>query len=388
MNTGTPPPRRTNDARPGTARAALGYRDFRIIFFGLLASNVGTWMQNLALPAYVDSRTHSATWVAAIGFAQLGPILLLSIPAGVLGDKLPRRQWLITTQMIQLVLALVLAVLIARDANLWAIFSAQLGIGIGSALGGPVMQSSIPLLVSRADLPGALSLNSVMLNGARVVGPALAAVMIAAGLTVSGIFVFNAATYLFAIVAIAIITLPHVVDSGTEQGLAKLFSGVRIARQRSVLSRILLSMTAFSFLCLPYIGLFPTVARLNFGIDSAGSTYKWMFAIWALGGCIGGLSTGVLSLRIDRRRLLVYGYVGFAAVMLAFTFASGPAAALPIAFMLGFFYFVIATAMATIFQINMHDHERSRVMSLWMMSFGGTVPIGTGEFRRIHSRVA
>ena len=90
--------------KPGTARAALGYRSFRIIWLGLFASSIGTWMQNLALPAYIDDRTHQATWVAIMGFAQLGPLLLLSIPGGVLGDKFPRRPWLITNQALQLAL--------------------------------------------------------------------------------------------------------------------------------------------------------------------------------------------------------------------------------------------------------------------------------------------
>ncbi|MEO7397660.1 MAG: MFS transporter, partial [Ilumatobacteraceae bacterium] len=161
--------------KPGTARAALGYRDFRIIWFGLFASNIGTWMQNLALPAYIDARTHQAIWVAVMGFAQLGPLLLLSIPGGVLAERFPRRPWLITNQSMQLLFAMLIAFLISNDSSLWAIFAVQLGIGTFNALGAPAMQASIPLLVRREDLPGALSLNSVMLNGSRVIGPVLAA---------------------------------------------------------------------------------------------------------------------------------------------------------------------------------------------------------------------
>ena len=84
--------------RPGTARAALSYRDFRLIWLGLFASNIGTWMQNFTLPAYIEHRTESAALVGLLVFTQLGPLLLLSIPAGVLADRFPRRPYLIVMQ--------------------------------------------------------------------------------------------------------------------------------------------------------------------------------------------------------------------------------------------------------------------------------------------------
>ena len=105
--------------RPGTARAALAYRDFRLIWLGLFASNVGTWMQNFTLPAYVEQRTGSASLVGLLVFTQLGPLLLLSIPAGVLADRYPRRPYLVVMQAMQLVFSVVLAALVAGDAPLW-----------------------------------------------------------------------------------------------------------------------------------------------------------------------------------------------------------------------------------------------------------------------------
>ena len=374
----TPPiiPRTTSTAQPGSARAALGYRDFRIIWIGLFASNIGTWMQNLALPAYIDERTHQATWVAIMGFAQLGPLLLLSVPGGVLGDKFPRRPWLMVNQGAQLCFAVAIAFLIAHDSSLLAIFLVQLGIGTFNALGAPAMQASIPLLVSRTDLPGALALNSVMLNGSRVIGPALAAAMIGLGVTVPQIFLVNAGTYLFAVAGIALITIPHVRSQSVERGMQKLLSGLRIARERSVLSRMLITMTVFSFVCLPYITLFPSVARLAFGIDAGGGTYKWLYATWGLGACLGGLACGSVLVRFDRRKLITFAFRGFAVSMTVFALARGPWLAIPVGFLLGFFYFLAVTPMVTVFQTNMRDHERARVMSLWFMAFGGTVTLG------------
>ena len=387
MNTTPAIPRSTSTAQPGSARAALGYRDFRIIWIGLFASNIGTWMQNLALPAYIDDRTHKATWVAIMSFAQLGPLLLLSIPGGVLADRFPRRPWLIISQGWQLVLSLGVAFLIARDSSLWAIFAMQLGIGIANALGAPAMQASIPLLVAKEDLPGALALNSVMLNGSRVIGPALAAALIGFGVSIPQIFVFNAVTYLFAIAGIAMITIPAVRGTSVERGLQKLLMGLRIARQRSVLSRMLLTMTMFSFLSLPYVSLFPSIARLNFGIEADSATYKWLYATWGLGACLGGLACGSILVRFDRRKLITFAFRGFAVTMAAFALARGPAPAIPIGFLLGFFYFLAVTPMVTVFQTNMRDHERASVMSLWFMAFGGMVTIGALVFGPIVDRI-
>ena len=369
-------PERTGTAKPGSARAALGYRDFRIIWIGLFASGIGTWMQNVALPAYVDERTHRAAWVALMGFALLGPLLILSIPGGVLADRLPRREWLMFNQGLQLCLAFTMALLIARGASLWAMFVVQLFSGISNALSAPAMQASIPMLVSREDLPGALSLNSVMLNGARVIGPVMAAAMMAAGVTVSQIFMFNGLTYLFALGAIAVVTLPRNRSKSTEKGLQTLLTGLRIARNRGVLSRILITLSLFSLLCLPYIGLFPSIARLSFHINGGTSTYKWLYATWGFGAMLGGLSCGTIFTRIDRRRLIVIGLRGFAAAMLGFTLARSATAAIPIGFLLGFFYFLAVTPMSIIFQQNLRDHERARVMSLWFVAFGGMVTIG------------
>ena len=99
--------------RPGTARAALSYRDFRLIWIGLFLSNIGTWMQNFTLPAYIEHRTESAALVGLLVFTQLGPLLLLSIPAGVLADRLPRRPFLIGMQLVQMVFSVALAGLVA-----------------------------------------------------------------------------------------------------------------------------------------------------------------------------------------------------------------------------------------------------------------------------------
>lgn len=361
---------------PGTARAALAYRGYRLIWLGLFASNTGTWMQNFILPAYVDNRTQSASLVGLLVFTQLGPLLLLSIPAGILADKLPRKQLLVALQAIQMILTVVVATLVALDAALWTLFVVQLLIGIANALNAPAFQASLPLLVARQDLAGAVSLNSFMINASRVLGPALAAVLAGVGFTTSQLFMVNGATYLFLIGAMLAVVIPDVRGTHPEQGWRRLLTGINIAHSRPVLSRILLTMCLFSLLSLPYVGLFPSVARLNFGVDVTSATYKWLYATWGLGASIGALSVATVLAAVDRRVLIVRGFVGFALSLAVFALVRSPLPAFPVALVLGAFYFLTATVMVTTLQINMRDTERVSVMPLWFMVFGGTVPIG------------
>ena len=366
----------THSHRPGTARAALSYRDFRLIWAGLFLSNIGTWMQNFTLPAYIEHRTQSAALVGLLVFTQLGPLLLLSIPAGVLADRLPRRAYLISMQLVQMVFSVALAALVAGDFALWTLFAVSLVIGIANALNAPAFQASVPLLVHRADLAGAVSLNSVMINGSRVIGPGLAALLAVLGATTAQLFLVNAVTYLFLVGALLLVTVPDVRGDHPERGWRRLLSGINIARHRGVLARVLGTMALFAVVCLPFVGLFPSVARRNFDMDVDGTGYKLLYTTWGVGACLGALAVGTVLAHFDRRRLVVNGLVLFSVSLAAFAVVRTPAAAFPIAFVLGFAYFLTATALITIFQENLADTERAVVMPLWFMAFGGSVPIG------------
>ena len=368
----TPPHHHT----PGTARAALSYRSFRIIFIGLALSNIGTWMQNFTLPAYIDDRTGRPSLVGVMVFMQLGPLLLLSIPGGVLADRVSKQKLQLWMQSISVVLTLVIAYCVWQHTPLWTLFAAQLLIGVANALNAPAFQSSMPLLVHRADLAGAISLNSAMMNGTRVIGPVLAALLAVIGLNVASIFVVNAFTFLFFIAALVIVHMPDVRSGNNARGWRQLTVGVSIARQRAVLGRLLVGMFLFSLFSLVYIGLFPSIVRLNFGVLASSATYRWMYATWGAGAFVGAISVGTFLSHVSRKVLIVRGFVGFAASLAVFALLRGPAPAFPVAFVLGAFYFMTATAITTTLQLNMKNTERATVMPLWFMVFGGTVPIG------------
>ncbi|MCH9835498.1 MFS transporter [bacterium] len=374
----TPPPATgpPHGLAPGTARAALAYPKFRLVFIGLALSQIGTWMQNVTLPAYIQDRTGSPALVGVTIAVQLGPLLFLSIPGGALADKVSKQKLMLWMQSISALLTLGTAYFVASDASLVWIFIVQAGIGSANALNAPAFQASMPLLVHRSDLPGAISLNSAMINGTRVVGPVAAAVLAAVGLSVSWIFVINAVTYLFFIAALALVQMPDVKADTLVRGWRQLGVGISIARHRLVLHRLLIGMFSFSLISLIYVGLFPSVAELNFDIAAKSSTYRWLYATWGLGAFFGAISVGTFLSRFHRRVLIVRGFTGYGIALAAFSQLHDPVSPFLIGFVLGFFYFMTATAITTSLQLNMKDGERASVMPLWFMVFGGTVPIG------------
>ena len=376
----------TNSPRPGSVRSALRSRDFRVIFICSFSSQIGTWMQNVVLPAYIYHRTDSAAMVAYLVFAQLGPQLILSIPAGVMADKYDRRKWLFAMQYIQITCSLGLAPLAASNAPIWMLFVMQLGVGIGNSLNAPAWSALLPSLVPREDLPGAISLNSTVINGSRVIGPIIVALLSSVGVTTAEFFVINAATYLFVVFALAQITIPPAVRHNMEEGWRQFTSGIRIVRARPALVRLLLTMCSFSLLSLSYVGLFPAVARNNFHIDESTSLYRWLYATWAFGAFAGGLSLGTFFVAYDKRKLVQAGFGMFAVGMVGFALSGSAVPAFITGAILGFAYFFTTTSMNTILQSRLEQSVRGRVMSLWFLAFGGTIPIGNMIFGPIIDR--
>ena len=372
-------PRRRSAARPGTARAAFSYPDFRVMWTANFLSSIGTWMQNVALPAYVYQRTSSASIVGLFIFAQLGPLLILSVPAGVLADRFDRRRWLVFAQVIQMTGSVLLGVFTIADAPVFTLFLAQMTVGIGNAFNAPAFSAVLPSLVGPEDLGGSISLSSASVNGSRVTGPVVVALMMSWGVTTGQVFLFNAATYLFVTWAVMRINIPDFPRSA-ERGLEALTSGFRIARERKAIGRVLLTMSSFSLLSLSYVGLFPAVADLTFGIEPTTTMYKWLYATWGLGAMLGALAIGSVFASTDKRTTARRGFLAFAAAMCAFASVRGTVLAFVTAFLLGIAYFATTTSLTTVVQSRLESEVRGRVMALWFMSFGGTIPIGNVIF--------
>jgi predicted MFS family arabinose efflux permease len=166
----------------------------------------------------------------------------------------------------------------------------------------------------------------------------------------------------------------------TTQGWRRFTSGITLARQISGVSRLLLTLATFSLYSLPSVGLFPAVANINFGIAEDGAAYKWLYATWGLGAALGGLAIGTKFSHRDQRKLVQYGFVGFAVSMVFFAVSRSAVPAFIFGFILGFAYFFTTTAMSIVVQSRLKPEMRGRVMSLWFMAFGGTVPLGNMLF--------
>jgi MFS family permease len=361
----------------GTAVAALKHRDFRVVWAGTFASNVGTWMQNVLLGAFALRLTHDSAYVGLVFFAQLGPLLFLAPIGGTLADILDRRKLLIWMQLEQVVFSVLLAVLAsAAHPNRWAIFFCVLAIGIGNALSGPAISALLPTLVPREDLPGAVSLQSVQMNLSRVIGPAIGAPLYVA-FGVGTVFGLNALTYAFAIGSLVVARYPaRHARPEAETALARFLSGFKIAAADPLISRILITMAVFSFFSLTFVGLMPEIAKTNFGIGPKSVSYGFLYATFGLGAALGAVTVGTYLAHRSKAMIARRSLVAFAVLLSAFALVRAPGMAFPVAFVLGFVYFMVITSLSISLQQHLDDAIRGRIMALWIMAFGGVVPLG------------
>src|SRR5437773_5054164 len=225
--------------RRGTTQQALRTHYVRNCRVGTFASNIGTWMQYELLGAYGYELTGSAVFVGVLFFAQLGPLLFMSTVGGVLADVVDRRKLLIITQVEQLVLSMLLAVLAAGgNPSRVALVACVFAIGVGNSLSAPAIAAILPTLVPRADLPGAVSLQSVQMNLSRVIGPAIGAVVYSPT-GAAPLLPINADPHLFAVDGLILAGYhPYAPGEVEERGLARLLSGFRLAARHPLIRRI------------------------------------------------------------------------------------------------------------------------------------------------------
>jgi MFS family permease len=361
----------------GTAQAALRHRDFRIVYLGTFASNVGTWMQNVILGAYALKLTGSPGYVGLVYFCQLGPLLFLSTLGGLLADVTDRRRLLVVVQAVQMVLSFVLAAVAIDDhPPEAAIAGLVLAIGIANALGAPGLSAILPTLVPREDLNGAVALQSVQMNLSRVIGPAIGGLLYAS-FDAAPVFALNALTYLFAIVGLVWARYPRRAGAIVEEsGIRRLLSGVRLARRDALLSQLLGTLFSFSLFSLAFVGLMPVIAEENLGIDPKSGAYGVLYACFGLGAALGAITVGTLLAHRSKVRLLRPGFVAFAIVLAVFAMIRHAGPAYPVSVVLGYAYFIVITSLSTVLQQHLDDSVRGRIMALWIMGFGGTVPLG------------
>ncbi len=360
---------------PGTARSAFQHPTFRTIYLGAFASNIGTWMQNVVLGALAYSLTGSAVFVGVMTAAQLGPLLVFSMVGGMLADSFDRRRVLLTLSVQQALFSVLLAlVTLPDDPNRTLMVAVVLCIGFGNALFAPIFSAVVPILVPRPDLSGAISLNSVQMNASRIIGPAIGSV-INARVGPSWVFLINAVSFGAIIATLLRVRLPEPPATGG-QGLHRLIEGIHVARDDRVVAQCLITIFTFSFLSLPFITQMPKIASAHLDIVPKSSAYGLLYACFGLGAVIGALSIGTVFAGSSMARLTRRGLVGFAVMLMVFGSLRSSAPAYVVIVALGGVYFAVITSLSTVLQQDLEDAVRGKVMALWIMGFGGTVPFG------------
>ena len=247
---------------------------------------------------------------------------------------------------------------------------------MAQALFNPAYSAMLPQLVGRDDLPGAIALHSAQMNGSRVIGPVIGA-LLDSRIGASAVFATNGLTYLFVVWSLLSVRLPAPeVHAADQRGWRRLGAGLAVARRDEVVGRCLVTIATFSLIALTFVGQFPVVAEQNLGIDERSAAYGALYACFGLGAVAGALSIGTVFSQRSKERIVRVSLVAYSVALTAFALVRTPGLAYPVVVVVGLTYFAFITSLSTVLQQNLTDHERGSVTALWIMGFGGTVPIG------------
>jgi len=365
---------RAADELRRTFRAAGSSRNFRLYLIGQLTSAVGTWMNFTASSWLVLQLTKDGVAVGLNVAFMFGPVLLLGAFGGVLADRFDKRRILMWTQASYAVVALTLATLVLSDAiQLWMVYALSVAAGIVTALDNPARQSFYVEMVGETHLTNAVSLNSAAFTGARIIGPAVAGILIAV-VGIGVCFLIDGLSY-FAV--ITVLLLMHVEElhpqKRTTRNGGHLMAGLRYAWQTDELRRPLLVLTVIFTLAFQFSVMMPLLAERAFGGDA--STFGLLSAMGGLGSFIGAMLMANRNLHPSMRRL------GMWAIGLGLCFAAaGLSPVLWVAYIamvpLGFTSMAFMITGNTMLQLNARPEARGRVMALYGMVFLGSTPLG------------
>ena len=362
--------------RRWAAIAALRHRNFRLFWGGQVISLIGTWMQTVAQGYLVYHLTHSAAMLGVVTTLASLPVLLLTLFGGVLADRLPKRRVLVGTQSSAAALALILGILVATGVvQVWHVMLLATALGVVNAIDVPTRQAFVVELVGKRDLLNAIALNSSIFNGARIVGPAVAGLLIArTGLAAP--FLLNAASYLAVIAGLLAMRLPpFMVEQNPGPALRRLASGLRYIRHDAAVSTILLVMAIAGVLAFNYPALMPAFAaeELHQGAEGLGLLY----AALGVGAIAGALTLAVAGHRLPRAPLFWTGAVLFCALQIVFSFTPTLPAAMAALAVMGLFMILFTAGANTLVQTLVPDGLRGRVMGVYTLVFLGSTPIGS-----------
>jgi MFS family permease len=356
---------------------ALDHRNFRLFFSGQSISLIGTWMQRIALGWLVYRLTNSAFLLGAVGFAGQIPVFFMAPFAGVFADRWNRQRMLILTQTLATVQALLLALLVLTETvAVWQIIALSTFLGIVNAFDMPIRQSFIlEMIENKEDLGNAIALNSSMVNSARLLGPSLAGLLIAA--VGEGIcFLLNGLSYVAVIAAlIAIKTRPRPVKPRRTNALNELRQGFAYAFGFAPIRDILLFLGLVSLTGMPFTVLMPIFAKdiLHGGPNVLG----FLMGASGIGALAGALYLASRKSVLGLGKLIPLAAGCFGAGLVGFSLSRYFWLSLALMLITGFGMIVQMAASNTILQTIVDDDKRGRVMSFYTMAFVGITPLGS-----------
>jgi len=371
-------------AEPGRTSmlAALEYRDFRLFWFGLVVSNIGSWMQTYGLGWLVvqlairDGVPQLAPfYLGLVGLARAIPGIVFGLFGGVVADRAERRGLLIVTQTSAAIVAAVLAVLtITEHVNIVEIVMLSALNSIIFSFDAPTRQAMVPRMVDEPQLMSAIGLNSAAFNGATLVGPLVGGVLIVP-FGVGGLMVVNAISYFAVVVALLLIApQPAPLDAAHRRSmLDSIREGVSYVRREPVLRWVVLLSIATALFTRPYIQLLPAEATV-LGVGAVELSY--LLAASGAGALGGALATAALGTWQRRGLLLVGAAFLHGALLTAFGAQGTLVGAMVFVGLTSFFVMVFLGMANTLMQTRTPDHLRGRAMSVHTMIFMGFMPLG------------
>ena len=367
-------PGRNQIALSATVRA-LRHRNFQLFFSGQLISLIGTWMQTVAQSWLVYRLTGSSLLLGSVGFASQFPVFLVAPIGGIVADEHNRHRVVIATQVASMILAFILAALtLTGTVHVWHIFVLAASLGVVNAFDIPGRQSFLVDMVGKEDLMNAIALNSSMFNGARIIGPAIAGILVAR-IGEGWCFFANAVSYLAVIAGLLLMRLPPLtrrIHQGSH--LAHMVEGFQFVRRTAPMRAILLLLGLVSLVAMPYTVLMPIFADriLHGGARGLGI----LMGATGVGALLGALTlaakTGVRGLG----RWVAFSCAGFGISLILFAFSThfwlSAAFLLPV----GFGMMLQMSSSNTLIQAMVPDELRGRVMAVYSMMFMGMAPFG------------
>jgi len=334
-------------------------------------------MQTLAQSWLVLSLTSSAVALGLVSVFQFAPMLLFGMFAGVLADRVPKRSLLVTTQAIAMVLATILAVLVATDrVELWHVYALALGLGINNAFDMPARQAFVVDMVGRDDLSNAIALNSSLFNAARIVGPAIAGLLLA---TLGAAFCFgiNAASYLAVIAGLLMMRITPQPSSNRGRGLTQLREGLNYVRRTPEILRPVMLVGLVATFGMNFNIWIPLLAKQDF--DGGAGAFGLLMASSGAGSLIGALALAFVVRNVQRWMVFVAA-TSMGIFNLALALSGAESVAVPVAMGVLALVGLSSTSMMamanTTVQTAAPDELRGRIMSVYMTVFAGTAPFG------------